>query len=336
LLQPSEPPPSSRSSFGLYDVFAGSEGLRAGWGLLLFVVVWMLLRMLLHPLIRSLAHGIQNPAQPMTPLYVIVAEASSLACVSASTWLMARIEGRRFRDYGLNDKQLGRQFAMGSAWGVMLLSALVLCLHLVGALTFDGWQLSGWNAIGYAVAWLFGFLLVGLFEELLFRGYPQFTLSRGIGGICHQMGLRYATATGFWTAALVTSCLFGYVHRSNSGESSVGLISAGLIALVFCISIWRTGSLWWAIGFHAAWDWMESFFYGVGNSGTMVRGQLIATHPIGRATISGGTTGPEGSILVLPVVILGACAVLFTLPRTGAVEAVLPSRDATHENSALD
>jgi len=249
---------------------------------------------------------------------------------------MARIEGRRFRDYGLNDKQLGRQFAMGSAWGVMLLSALVLCLHLVGALTFDGWQLSGWNAIGYAVAWLFGFLLVGLFEELLFRGYPQFTLSRGIGGICHQMGLRYATATGFWTAALVTSCLFGYVHRSNSGESSVGLISAGLIALVFCISIWRTGSLWWAIGFHAAWDWMESFFYGVGNSGTMIRGQLIATHPIGRATISGGTTGPEGSILVLPVVILGACAVLFTLPRTGAVEAVLPSRDATHENSALD
>jgi uncharacterized protein len=336
LHQPSEPLSNGNSRFGLHDVFAGPEGLRAGWGLLLFVVVWMLLRMLLHPLIRSLAPGIQDTAQPMTPLYVIVAEASSLACVAASTWLMARIEGRRFRHYGLEDNRPGRRLAMGAAWGAVLLSTLVLCLRVAGALAFDGWQLSAWDATTYAVAWLFGFLLVGLFEELLFRGYPQYTLARGISGICHQLGLRHCTAIGFWTAALLTSCFFGYVHRSNSGESSVGLISAGLIALVFCVSIWRTGSLWWAIGFHAAWDWMESFFYGVGNSGTLIRGQLITSHPVGRATISGGATGPEGSTLVLPVILLSACVVFLTLPRTGANNRASTSMGTAHGDSTLD
>ena len=120
---------------------------------------------------------------------------------------------------------------------------------------------------------------------------------------------------GFWTSAVIFSILFGLGHKGNPGESPIGLLSAGVIGMVFCLSLWRTRSLWWAIGFHASWDWAQSFLYGVADSGAMVQHHFLATHPVGRPILSGGVTGPEGSILILPIQALVCLIILFTLPR---------------------
>jgi membrane protease YdiL (CAAX protease family) len=105
------------------------------------------------------------------------------------------------------------------------------------------------------------------------------------------------------------------VHLLNGGESLIGISAAGLIGLVFCLSLWRSGSLWWAIGFHTAWDWAQSFLYGVPDSGTLAEGHLMATHPTGHTVFSGGNTGPEGSLLVFPIVVLAALVVFLTIPK---------------------
>ena len=89
----------------------------------------------------------------------------------------------------------------------------------------------------------------------------------------------------------------------------------GLAGAVFAFSLYRTGSLWWAIGFHTSWDWAQSFLYGVPDSGTMVQNHLYATHPFGNPLLSGATTGPEGSLLVLPTLLLVALVIHLTLPR---------------------
>ena len=160
-----------------------------------------------------------------------------------------------------------------------------------------------------------GFLLVALAEETFLRGYLQFTLSRGLGQIYQRLlEPSRANILGFWTAAAALSFVFGLGHVANSGESPLGLLSAGLIGLVFCLSLWRTGSLWWAIGFHAAWDWAQSFLYGVPDSGLMVKGHLFATYPSGPAFLSGGLTGPEASLFLLPVLAAAVAVVVFTLP----------------------
>jgi uncharacterized protein len=86
--------------------------------------------------------------------------------------------------------------------------------------------------------------------------------------------------------------------------------------MVFCFSLWRTGSLWWAIGFHTAWDWAQSFLYGVADSGIMVRQHLLATHPLGKPLLSGGATGPEGSIFILPIVLIIVLIIIVTVPQT--------------------
>jgi membrane protease YdiL (CAAX protease family) len=103
---------------------------------------------------------------------------------------------------------------------------------------------------------------------------------------------------------LILSIAFALGHLSNSGESVLGIVEVFIAGLVFCLSLWYTKSLWWAVGFHAGWDWSQSFFYGTPDSGLLVTGHLFASHASGSSLWSGGTTGPEGSLLFLPLVIL--------------------------------
>ena len=191
-----------------------------------------------------------------------------------------------------------------------------MTLLKTGLLVIDSRLLSGSAILRYGAIWLLGSLLVGLFEEYFTRGYLQYTLTRGLAGFYQwAFKTRHSLALGFWTSAVIFSVLFGLAHKGNPGESPIGLLSAGLAAMVFCFSLWRTGSLWWAIGFHASWDWAQSFLYGVADSGTMVQHHLLATHPVGKPILSGGATGPEGSIFIIAIMAPISVIIFSTLPR---------------------
>jgi uncharacterized protein len=315
------PPPH----FTARNVFVGADGLRAGWSILLFVALFvallaafgaLLVAVQKHPTVQLQTHS-GTPTAPMTPQFIYVEEGTPLLATLIATWIMARIERRQFTTYGLRPRNGLRNFCAGLGWGVALLSLLIAILRATGLLVFDARLLFGAGTLHYGAVWLAGFLLVALLEETLTRGYLQFTLTRGLSGLYrHMVRGNHATAAGFSGAALILSFAFGFLHRSNPGESPIGELSAGLIGLVFCFSLWRTGSLWWAIGFHTTWDWAESFLYGVADSGGMVQHRLFACHPVGRPILSGGLTGPEGSIYVLPIVASVALVILLTLPRT--------------------
>ena len=312
--QAPDEPSEHRQLHDFRSVFFGPEGLRAGWGLALFLLLRELLKSCIYPLLllffplRSRQNGL------FLPQNLVVSESAALLCVVIATVVMGRIENRPMADFGAGGPHRLRNFLAGLGWGFALLSLLVLILHATGKLMFDGLQLHGTTALYYGAVWLVGFVLVGLFEESLSRGYTQATLARGMGGLFRRLGSPRSDAAGFWTAALLTSFGFAFGHLDNTGESPIGLIAAGLIGLVFCLSLWRTGSLWWAIGFHASWDWAQSFLYGVADSGTMAQGHLLATHPVGRSILSGGSTGPEGSVFVIPIAALSAVVILITLP----------------------
>jgi membrane protease YdiL (CAAX protease family) len=188
---------------------------------------------------------------------------------------------------------------------------LIAGLHIGNFLSFDGFVQHDPPALGYAFAWAFAFLLVGLFEEFAFRGFLQLTVARGISGIVRELRPKSqnAHATGFWSAAIMFSLiLFAASHISNQGESTFGIASIAMPGLTLAFSLWRTGALWWAIGFHTAWDWGQSYLYGVSDSGLMMKGHLLAAHPLGDPVYSGGITGPEGSVFVIPTLLL-ACMV---------------------------
>jgi uncharacterized protein len=322
-----EDAPSSQPS-AVREIFFGPEGLRAGWGMLIFIAMIVGSFYSIH-LVRSAIErrhsatavsqtaqdnrtGSNGPAEapgpssaqaskPLAPRAAFLREGPYLLLVILATFIMSRIEHRPFGAFGLGGIHRLPQFLAGVFWGVVCLSLLVSLLRLLGFLQFDALLLSGPAAIRYGVLWAFGFILVALLEELTLRGYAQYTLARGFAGIYGILfkNTRHRHALGFWTAALILSFIFGIGHSTNPGESPIGLLGAGLVGLVFCFSLYRTGSLWWAIGIHAAWDWSQSFLYGVADSGLMAEGHLFATHPIGKPIFSGGLTGPEGSIFAI-------------------------------------
>ncbi len=298
-------------------VFGFGEGLRAFWGIALFLLVWELLRYSVLPLFALLFRMPPFQGGLVLPRTQFVYEGGALLCAAVPTWLIAKVEGRSASIYGFAPQRRLHNFCKGICTGAALLSLLVIMLRVSGLLIFDGRALFGRDILRYGLIWAGGFLLVALAEEVFLRGYLQFALTRGLSAIYRGLfGATHANAVGFWIAAAILSCAFGFSHAANPDESPLGLISAGLVGLLFCLSLWRTGSLWWAIGFHASWDWAQSFLYGVADSGLMVKGHLFATHPVGRPYLSGGLTGPEGSLYLLPVMLAGAAVILFILPRT--------------------
>lgn len=301
---------------GLGYIFIGDEGLRAGWSLLLFIVFASLIGIALAAV---LPHGTPDrPGTPATPLKTIRTEVIGFGVVAVASLLVSLIERRPFTRYGLRRERALPDLLIGMAWGIAMLSLLVALLWVSGGIAFQGVALSGSDILGYGAAWFVAFTLVGLFEEYLTRGFLQYTLARGVAGIVSALtpSSTRARTIGFWVAAAVCSIgLFTVPHAFNTGETAMGLVSVALAGLTFVYVLYRTGSLWWAIGFHATWDWMQSYFYGTSDSGLVVQGHLLQSHPAGAALLSGGDTGPEGSILVVPVLALTILIIHRTLPR---------------------
>ena len=290
-------------------VFIGPRGLRAGWSLLLFAAILAAQWAVAIVIARRFAHLQTLRPKALYPLDALISESIMLATVVVATAVMARIERRPLLSYGFTGVDSLRRFGSGLLVGVLAISALVAVLWLAHFLSFDGRALHGPTAFGYGALWALAFLLVGFFEESLFRGYALYTLSRGLN---------------FFWAAIVLSIVFGLVHSTNPGESPFGVFGAGAVGLVFCFSLWLTGSLWWAVGMHAAWDWTQTYFFGAADSGLRAEGHLFQTHPIGSALWSGGSTGPEASVLVLPL--LGLIALGLWMAYRAKPEALERSR----------
>ncbi len=288
---PNRQPPRSAGD-RVHWIFFGAYGLRAGWACLLFLFVLLALGFVSSHILQLLPRSLKpKRGAELGPVQMIFGEAVSVVVVLLATYILSRIEHRSLLSFGLRGRASVSRFFAGLVCGFAAISALIGVLWQQGLLTLASAHLSAGRAIEYALAWGLGFFCVAVFEENLLRGYLLYTLRRGIG---------------FWPAAILLSAAFGFIHHTNPGESPVGLFSAAAVGLLFCLAIWYTGSLWWAIGFHAAWDWGESYFWSTPDSGLLVKGHLLAEHPKGALLWSGGPTGPEGSLWVLVLLLLTA------------------------------
>ncbi|HZL25984.1 MAG TPA: type II CAAX endopeptidase family protein [Acidobacteriaceae bacterium] len=309
--------------------FIGRFGLRAGWGIAIYILLFAVFALCVN--IATLAHQgklksafsrhsqtasapavpAKHPPRDLEPGITTLEEGSILIAVALISWILSRIERRPVRVYGIGRNRLG-DFLPGAFWGLACLSLLVGVLRATHVLVFDARVLTGSAIFIYGARWLLLFLTVGLLEEYLTRGYLQYTLTRGLIGLGERISPAHGRAVAFWTATVIMSLLFGAGHLHNSGETAVGILSVFLAGAIFSYALWHTGSLWWAIGFHMAWDWAQSFLYGVPDSGGLSAHRLFNTHPTGKPLLSGGATGPEGSIFVLPIMVLIALIIRFT------------------------
>jgi membrane protease YdiL (CAAX protease family) len=270
---------SSNSSHRLSKIFFNEQGLRAGWRLLLYFVImvgfFLGLKMLLMQFYRSTPGKFSFEA-------LLYSEMIGFISAFGAAVVMSFLEHRPVGAYGLPVRQaFGKLFWQGFLFGFLEISAVIGLIYAFGGYSFGPLALHGAQVVHWAVLWLLCLTFVGLFEEFLFRGYSLFTLSSGVG---------------FWPAAILLSLLFAAVHLQNSGEGLVGVAGVFVVGLLWCFSVRRTGSLWFAVGMHAAFDFGETFFYSVPDSGMVMPGHLSDATLHGRAWLTGGSVGPEASV----------------------------------------
>lgn len=347
--------PDSGGRFQLDRLLLGDNGLRTGWSVVVFLILYRIFDLVLGSIVVGFypAAGVEN----FSPGTQFVAEAVPFLALLGASALVAVFDRRRIVDFNLAGSRRGTNFVTGLAAGFAALSALVAALAACGWLHFAPTAFTAATAVKFGALWACTFLLVGCVEEGLFRCFLQSTLTRGINfwwalgivgaacidlllrshgqmgifefvwleqlppitgngmwgvfaaallglGPCLALHLAKARDAGFWQAAWVTSTLFGFLHTGNNGENWFGIFAAAAIGFVFCVSVWATGSAWWAIGCHTAWDWAETYFYGTADSGYAAKGHFLTTHPSGATLWSGGADGPEGSPLALGAILL--------------------------------
>ncbi len=270
-------------------IFCNSRGLRAGWRLLIFIGIFVGLEFLSQWIIPRVFHP--KDRSFLDPVGTIYGELVTLIEVLIATGIMARIERRRFIDYGIPLRHaFGSNFWVGLAWGMASTSLLVGLIAAFGGYRVLGVAIRGGTLWYFAGVWLIANLLIGFSEELQFRAYLLATLADGIG---------------FWAAAILLSAGFGALHYFlKPHERWEDFASTGLLGLFVCLTLRRTGSLAFAIGFHAAFDFANLFVWSGQNAGEYAVGHLLETRWQGPQWLTGGLLGPEASWMVFAVIVL--------------------------------
>ena len=267
-------------------MFAGAEGLRHGWRFALFVLAIWLVSRLVEPLIPQLRAGLGINPEELSAPSLILAELIGLLEVLAVTFIAALLERRRIDDYGLPLRQaFGTLYWKGAIAALAVVVFVSAAMILCSGMKVLGLAMPAKQAVTSGLLWMLAMILVGLEEEYLFRGYALQSLWRG---------------AGFWPAALITTALFAGLHLSKPHENAMDIGMIFLLGLAMCLSVRRTGTLWWAAGWHAAFDFGQFFLIGTHNGGQEPEGHLLNVVFSGPAWITGGELGTEASAFMIP------------------------------------
>ena len=283
-------------------IFIGADGLRHGWRFLIFVASIVLVSQFLEqPAIAFLEAKLHVDRSALSAPSIILGDGFDLVAVLIVTGVFALCERRRIDSYGLPiNEAFGGLFWNGTVAALVVIAFVAAAMLVTGGMRIRGIALRGTDLISSPLLWLVAMLFVGVTEEYFFRGYALQSLWRG---------------AGFWPAALITTALFAGLHLVKPHENAIDIGMIFVLGLIICMSVRITGSLWWAVGWHAAFDFGQLFVIGTRNGGRVPQGRLFGVTFSGPAWITGGELGTEASYFMIPAVLGTLIYVIWFLRR---------------------
>ena len=291
---------AERARSSIASIFIGPDGLRVGWKFLLFALGIELGALIVEePLAQVLARYFAINLRELSAPALLIREFVFCLSVFLVTGIAALAERRRIDSYGLPIEQaFGKFFWKGMLAGLLVVLFVAGAMILSGAMVLHGLALHGSDLAMFTLLWFVANILIGLSEEYTFRGYGLQSLWRG---------------AGFWPATLITTAIFAGDHLEKPGENAMDIGMIFFLGLILCLSVRKTGSLWWAVGWHTGFDFGQLFLIGTRNGGQTPVGRLFNVTFPGPAWLNGGELGTEASIFMVPAAIATLIYVIWFL-----------------------
>lgn len=259
------------------------------------MVMYMMLVMILK---RGLALEMASP--PGMPLV-------SLFCTVVSTLLVIVycrfIEKRSFYSMGFTSYRAVRDYLKGLLVGFAMFGASVLISAATGALRYNGIVLG--NGLGLLFAFFIGFLLQGMSEEVMLRGYFMVSV---------------ASRAPMLVAILANSLIFALLHLMNNGVTSLSMVNLTLFGLFASVYTLKSNSLWGICAIHSIWNFAQGNIFGIAVSGQRIDTSVFSFSPTeAGALLNGGSFGLEGGLAVTAVLLAGIIATMLFKGRSKKV-----------------
>ena len=282
--------PAPSAGHGLLDaVLFGPHGLRAGWRILMFVLLAWAVAVILAPLVVRVT--VSAGADPLMRLL-----ASSIVMLIASLvagWVMlAFVDQRPVGALGFAaEPAAARDSAVGLGVGGAMLGLAVLLLTMASMARWVADTGTAWEYVAALAQSLAFFAIAAAAEEAAFRGYAFQALVQGIGA---------------WPAMLGTSALFAVAHAGNPGATPVALANIFLAGVMLAVAYLKTRSLWFATAVHLGWNWTMQSLLGFPVSGLNEWDTpLYDVRETGPDLLTGGAFGPEAGAAATLAIVAG-------------------------------
>ncbi|MCW8850568.1 MAG: CPBP family intramembrane metalloprotease [Melioribacteraceae bacterium] len=206
-------------------------------------------------------------------------------------WVLL-FEGRPVYTLGFTRTKAFKKYFSGFVIGILMNSAVVAIMALFGTIEIaeESSNITGFNALGIVLLFLFGFMVQGASEEILSRGW-----------MLQVIGKRYKPLLG----VIISTTFFTIVHLGNSGINIPSILNLILVSILLCLFVMNDGSLWFACAWHSSWNWIMGNVYGLSVSGSGEKVTILDLNTTGNELVSGGGFGPEGSLVTTFVIIIG-------------------------------
>lgn len=265
----------------------------------------------------------ENPVSFVSPVLLDLIKWSSMLLTLLATlvavWLSAVfLDRRRFTDFGFRmDAAWWKDLGFGLLLGAFLMVVVFLVEWLLGWIEpvfIPGSTRTVGQAAGFLVMSLVGFISVGVYEEIMMRGYLLKNLAEGLRpGSIHPL-------IPILMAWLLSSIIFGLGHGDNPNASTISTINIIIAGIFLGLAYVLTGELAIPVGIHIAWNYFQGPVLGFPVSGTDAAGGLIRVVQQGPSLWTGGQFGPEAGILGLLAMLLGSGLILLWLRRQGKLQ----------------
>ena len=204
-----------------------------------------------------------------------------------------KIEKRSYFSMGFSKTNFATQYLAGLLAGAALFAVTVLICMPFGAVRFEA--VSNIPA-QYILLFFVAFLIQGMSEEVMCRGYFMVSLSNRSSVIL---------------AVLANSLVFSLLHIVNANVTFLALCNIFLFGVFASVYMLFFNNIWGICALHAAWNFVQGNIFGSNVSGMALESRVWTMFPAEKyELLTGGAFGIEGGLAM--TIVLGVSIAIFT------------------------